>query len=174
MEDWPTARLLREAQCHTIWEGTENIICLDVLRALRGEGTAPALLARVGAALATTHPALADAQTALRVAASRVERLLGGVAGGDRAGAEYRARYLTTRLCALVQAALLYAQATRELTEHGSGRKAIVLDLFLARHVASEAELAVALEERICRTAFDVLVGYGHIPPTPGALAATA
>ena len=25
MEDWPMARQLRDAQCHTIWEGTENI-----------------------------------------------------------------------------------------------------------------------------------------------------
>ena len=27
MEDWPIARQLRDAQCHTIWEGTENICC---------------------------------------------------------------------------------------------------------------------------------------------------
>ena len=27
MEDWPLARQLRDAQCHTIWEGTENICC---------------------------------------------------------------------------------------------------------------------------------------------------
>ena len=26
MEDWPMARQLRDAQCHTIWEGTENIL----------------------------------------------------------------------------------------------------------------------------------------------------
>ena len=32
MEDWPLARQLRDAQCHTIWEGTENICCLDVRR----------------------------------------------------------------------------------------------------------------------------------------------
>ena len=32
IENWPVARQLRDAQCHTIWEGTENIICLDVLR----------------------------------------------------------------------------------------------------------------------------------------------
>ena len=29
------ARQLRDAQCHTIWEGTENICCLDVRRAIR-------------------------------------------------------------------------------------------------------------------------------------------
>ncbi len=35
MEDWPMARQLRDAQCNTIWEGTENICALDVRRAIR-------------------------------------------------------------------------------------------------------------------------------------------
>src|SRR6202043_3915833 len=51
MEDWPMARQLRDAQCHTIWEGTENILCIDVRRAMRGEGAHVALLARVEEAL---------------------------------------------------------------------------------------------------------------------------
>lgn len=164
MEDWPLARLLREAQCHTIWEGTENIICLDVLRALRGEGTAPALLARITAALRdATDPPLSAARATLADAAARVERLLAGVANADRTGAEYRARHLATKLCAVVQAALLLEHATWELREHASARKAKVLDLFLARHVAGDADAAVALEEDACRTIFTPLVGYAPI-----------
>ena len=37
MEDWPVARQLRDAQCHTIWEGTENICAIDVRRAMRSD-----------------------------------------------------------------------------------------------------------------------------------------
>ena len=51
MEDWPMARQLRDAQCHTIWEGTENILCLDVRRAMQHEDAHEALLARVERAL---------------------------------------------------------------------------------------------------------------------------
>ena len=47
MEDWPMARQLRDAQCHTIWEGTENICCLDVRRAMRNDSAHDALIARV-------------------------------------------------------------------------------------------------------------------------------
>ena len=174
MEDWPTARLLREAQCHTIWEGTENIICLDVLRALRGEGTAPALLGRVGTmAHGSGHPELARARAAIADAAARVERQLAAVVGLDRSGAEYRARHLTARLCAVVQAALLCEQAEHELTEHGSARKAVVLELFLARHVAGDMDAAVAREEEACRTRFAPLVGYGRILPATASVAAT-
>lgn len=49
IEDWPTARQLRDAQCHTIWEGTENINSLDVLRAIAKQGAHEALIARVEA-----------------------------------------------------------------------------------------------------------------------------
>lgn len=30
IETWPVARLLRDAQVNMIWEGPDNILCLDV------------------------------------------------------------------------------------------------------------------------------------------------
>ena len=71
IENWPVARQLRDAQCHTIWEGTENIICLDVLRAMQKERADEALFARVERALGTAeHPALAATRVASRPIAS--------------------------------------------------------------------------------------------------------
>ena len=57
------ARQLRDAQCHTIWEGTENILCIDVRRAMRGEQAHLALLARAEQALeaGAGHKVLAGA-----------------------------------------------------------------------------------------------------------------
>ena len=37
-EDWGITRQLRDAQCHPIWEGSENVCVLDVLRAMRRDG----------------------------------------------------------------------------------------------------------------------------------------
>ena len=37
IEDWSDARLLRDAHLGSIWEGTSNIVALDVLRAIRKE-----------------------------------------------------------------------------------------------------------------------------------------
>ena len=34
IETWPVARLLRDAQVNTIWEGPDNILCLDVKRGI--------------------------------------------------------------------------------------------------------------------------------------------
>ena len=47
IEEWPEARLLRDAHLGSIWEGTSNIIALDVLRASEREGGFLALRALI-------------------------------------------------------------------------------------------------------------------------------
>ena len=46
-EDWGLTRQLRDAQCHPIWEGSENVCVLDVLRAMRSDAAHESVLARV-------------------------------------------------------------------------------------------------------------------------------
>jgi alkylation response protein AidB-like acyl-CoA dehydrogenase len=43
IEEWPDARLLRDAHLGSIWEGTSNIVAQDVLRATLREGALDAL-----------------------------------------------------------------------------------------------------------------------------------
>ena len=52
-EDWGLTRQLRDAQCHPIWEGSENICVLDVLRAIRRDAAHEAVVARIDQAVAT-------------------------------------------------------------------------------------------------------------------------
>jgi alkylation response protein AidB-like acyl-CoA dehydrogenase len=52
IEQWPVARILRDAQVNTIWEGPDNILCLDVRRAIQKEQADQAFLARIESALA--------------------------------------------------------------------------------------------------------------------------
>ncbi|HEX2545105.1 MAG TPA: acyl-CoA dehydrogenase family protein [Ramlibacter sp.] len=47
IEEWPDPRLLRDAHLGSIWEGTSNIVALDVIRAIRREQSLPALLAHL-------------------------------------------------------------------------------------------------------------------------------
>ncbi|RKK02151.1 DNA alkylation response protein [Pseudoroseomonas wenyumeiae] len=64
IEEWPDARLVRDSHLGSIWEGTSNIVALDVLRAAAREGSLPVLRAHVhgllgnGAALPEAAPAL--------------------------------------------------------------------------------------------------------------------
>lgn len=47
IEEWSDARLVRDAHLGSIWEGTSNIVALDVLRAIRRDEALPALRAHV-------------------------------------------------------------------------------------------------------------------------------
>lgn len=44
VEEWPMARLYREAPLNSIWEGSGNIMCLDLLRAIEKEPEAAEVL----------------------------------------------------------------------------------------------------------------------------------
>ena len=47
IEEFSDARLLRDAHLGSIWEGTSNIVALDVIRAAQREGSLPVLAARI-------------------------------------------------------------------------------------------------------------------------------
>lgn len=70
IEEWSDPRLVRDAHLGSIWEGTSNIVALDVLRAIRREDSLNALLAHAAGLLAQTDAAPAFKQ-ALQAAMER-------------------------------------------------------------------------------------------------------
>ncbi|MFC2969507.1 acyl-CoA dehydrogenase family protein [Acidimangrovimonas pyrenivorans] len=66
IEEWSDARVLRDAHLGSIWEGTSNIVALDVARAVRREDALSALDAYLGGLAGETadvlgpQPAIAD------------------------------------------------------------------------------------------------------------------
>jgi len=59
IEEWSDPRLLRDAHLGSIWEGTSNIVALDVLRAIRREESLPALRTHVDHLLLNGEPVTA-------------------------------------------------------------------------------------------------------------------
>lgn len=61
IEEWGDARLVRDAHLGSIWEGTSNVVALDVLRAAQREDALDALRAHIdGLAVAGALPELND------------------------------------------------------------------------------------------------------------------
>ena len=52
IEEWTDPRLVRDAHLGSIWEGTSNIVALDVVRAIQREGSLPVLQAYLHGLLA--------------------------------------------------------------------------------------------------------------------------
>jgi alkylation response protein AidB-like acyl-CoA dehydrogenase len=108
IEDTGIPALLRDAQVLPIWEGTTNVLAMDVLRAVVREDAARPLLARLDAA-AELAPALADP---LRSATARVREALAAVVADPYAVTVMAgARGLALRLANTLAAALLIEQA---------------------------------------------------------------
>ncbi len=105
VEELPLARLYREAPLNGIWEGSGNVICLDVLRAIRkAPRTAEVLFAELGLARG------ADRRFDAYVAA--LESDFPALTADDA-----RARELTERIALAVQAALLLRNAPHFVAE---------------------------------------------------------
>ena len=102
IEDGPMPRLYREAPVNSIWEGSGNIMCLDVLRALRRDPS-------VGRAFVDTLVHEASGDTRLRDRAHRLEGLLAGA----EIEHEPRARHIVREVVLLTQAVLLLRHAPR-------------------------------------------------------------
>jgi putative acyl-CoA dehydrogenase len=95
VEEAPLSRLYREAPVNSIWEGSGNVICLDVLRAIHKEPECvPALLEELKAA-----------RGADRQLDAFVDRLASELAGP--AGAEVGARSLVERIALVLQGSLM-------------------------------------------------------------------
>lgn len=105
IEENPMARLYREAPLNSIWEGSGNVICLDVLRSLEREpGSLVALLNELGEAKGVDRRFDA-ALTALKTDLPELTRHEG------------QARRLVERLAVMLQAALLLRHAAERLAD---------------------------------------------------------
>lgn len=80
IEDFPDARLVRDAHLGSIWEGTSNIVALDVLRAAAREGSLEALEAHLAGLRAAT-PAPLPGLEAATLRACALARHAGGEGG---------------------------------------------------------------------------------------------
>ena len=132
-EDWPLTRQLRDAQCHTIWEGSEQICQLDVLRAIRRNAAHEAVFARIDGILADAGALpeyLGEAVAAVRAGRTELEHRIDELPALDADLAEARAARLTELLTATTSAALLLDQAA------GDPHKALTALRFTRRHLA--------------------------------------
>jgi acyl-CoA dehydrogenase len=138
IEDTGVPRLLRDSQVLPIWEGTTNVLSLDVLRALARDDVAPAYLAHLDAAAERASGGeLATAAGLLRTARSEVAEALAGAASAGR-GAEPVARDLALRLAWTLAGAAMLDQASHDIAR-GDTRSALVAELWMRRRLGGES-----------------------------------
>ncbi|GGI08805.1 acyl-CoA dehydrogenase family protein [Egicoccus halophilus] len=133
IEDTHLPQLLRDAQVLPIWEGTTNVLSLDVVRALGDHRTLAAYVEEVrrAAGLATSAPLATVGKLAVD-AADHASRWVTPAADAGPAALQHGARRLALTLGRALQAALLAAQAQHDLDVHADGRATAVAQRFAA------------------------------------------
>ena len=132
IEDTGLPRLLRDAQVLSIWEGTTNVLSLDVLRAIAGGGAMEALCGDIEARLASvTHAKLITAAEQIRAATGELARRLArasesGAATMDSSDREAAARTLAHSIARTYTGALLLEHASWSLENEHDDRPALV------------------------------------------------
>jgi len=129
IEEWSDPRLLRDAHLGSIWEGTSNIVALDVLRAIQRENSLPALRDHVARLLQEGRPADAAVLPAQTLAIERCFAFAEQAAARDQS---HLARQVASALYHVVTLAGLRWEAARD----GLAGRALLADLVLAHRLA--------------------------------------
>ena len=135
IEEWSDPRLLRDAHLGSIWEGTSNIVALDVLRAIRREGSLPVLEQHLRGLLDAT-PMHADARRVFDATLQRTLRRARAVAE-MRADGDAFARQVGSALYHLTTAVAMAWEAGRI----GSARRMRLAQLVLRQRVLPQDPL---------------------------------
>jgi alkylation response protein AidB-like acyl-CoA dehydrogenase len=143
VEDTGLPRLLRDAQVLPIWEGTTNVLSLDVLRVLaRGGSLEPLIREMLRCVQSTRDPSLKDpietAQHALTHAAQWV-----AAHAGDVPSVEQGARRFALTLGRSIELALLCEHAQWALDHEKDPRFAAAARLFAQTPIDTIRELAL-------------------------------
>jgi alkylation response protein AidB-like acyl-CoA dehydrogenase len=141
IEQWPVARILRDAQVNTVWEGPDNILCLDVRRAIERDAADQPFLDRLRQAV---DRAPRDDPSTRDLVATRIDDVAGAIEAWralDRATGEARLYPLAHLMIDVYAAALLLEQAGWEHDELGSDRGSLVARLYARDRLAEHGPL---------------------------------
>jgi hypothetical protein len=123
VEDTGLPRLLRDAQVLPIWEGTTNVLSLDLLRVLSKGGSLDTIAREVRDCTGAAEPSLKGASEAAARAVDHASAWLGKtLVEGGPAAVEAGARRLALTVGRALEVALLVREATRS-KKHGDDAK---------------------------------------------------
>ena len=167
VETWPVARILRDAQINTLWEGPDNILCLDVRRAIEREQADAPLLERMREAVANAG----EAVPAARLVSQSIDDLSTAITSWkalDGDVAEARLYPLAQFMAEVYAAALLCEQAEWELREFADDRKALVAALYAERYLKERGSLrGIDATESLALEHFERLVAGALVDDRP-------
>jgi len=159
IEEWVAARLVRDAHIGVLWEGTSNIIALDLIgRAVGKAGAHRALAQRLSERLEATPAVPAEHRACLGTALDRAMGLAEVVARSPQS--EHLSRKAATALYNAVSAVLLAHEGVQDARD---ARRLLISRMVLEHRLAADDPLAHA-EAAWEGPAIDLLLAGAPVP----------
>ncbi|MFC0525487.1 acyl-CoA dehydrogenase family protein [Pontibacillus salicampi] len=126
IEDFVMARLLRDAQVLTVWEGTANILGLEVLKLIRNFQVDHIFLRRMHSSVHDLSKAFPKETTLLKEKLKQLEEDLNKVKQLDEEQQTFYAKAVADKMCAMFESVVALEDANK-----GGDRKYAVAKVFL-------------------------------------------
>ena len=141
IEEWGDARLVRDAHLGSIWEGTSNIVALDVMRAIQRENALPIWVDHLGKLLTESKFKQIEKENL----AVLIERACEFARSASQKGAESMARQAASALYHLTAAVVMSWEAAKT----GSARRQLLAELVLTHRLIPRDPLEVTSEQSL-------------------------
>lgn len=163
-EEFPTARLLRDAMVLTVWEGPANIQALELLRMVAGKEPGDKVFVDKIRDISNSLPAsMAAEKSLLDTGLQQAEKALAHLRAHPQDGERF-ARKLMDHMADVLSGALLAEEAAYDLAHHNDARKQLVASHYLQKAFAPKT-LDFTQGKDPAQVHFDALLHYRRIDP---------
>ncbi|SIS13655.1 Acyl-CoA dehydrogenase [Peribacillus simplex] len=165
IEDWVEPKLLRDAHLGAIWEGTTNIVALDVIRALVKDQAGEVFFNTVYNTIDGISDSWAE-QTGkvLLQITNKIESQAKKIMKLNGPERELPAKQLMNRMYHVCAASLLLDEASVQITEQGSYRKLYMTLQYLHRHLLTNGLDDFSYSNPSLLQWFDAIVDWEQVP----------
>ncbi|NGQ97456.1 isovaleryl-CoA dehydrogenase [Brevibacillus sp. SYP-B805] len=165
IEEYVTPRLLRDAQVLTVWEGTANILGLDLLRVMRKEEGHVAFDRLIRERVRQWKQPLS--QPFARRLLEEADQLRENVAWlmqQPEAYITYKCKTIADQMVDLYTLSCLVDEAEDQLAQEGNARKYLLAQLYWHKHFAVKPDRGLRGDHMLDVRFFQELVDYGFVP----------
>ena len=160
-------RAVRDAHVASIWEGTSNVLSLDILRAMYRNAAHEPVLADIEEFLSVPeHPVLCELVEEVDAAREGLVESLGTIATEDPEYAQLYAKRVADYIFDVYTAALLCVRAQEAIDEEGDARRAIVAERFVDTHLREHEHRNIPSGDRVPLEHFEAIVDFEPMAPS--------
>src|SRR5699024_1942552 len=165
IEDWVDSKLVRDAQLGSIWEGTTNIVALDVVRALVRNQAGDVFFSTVRSLTEDLSDSLAQKTgNILSQIMDKVESQTKVVMELEVEKRELPAKQLMNSMYHVCTASVLLEESSLQIKEQGSYRKLYLTLQYIHRHLLANGLDDLNYFDPSLLEWFDAIVDWEHVP----------